>query len=163
VFLYFHWNNYRAVGRMMKCHGLKGSLKQLTINSGRGRRVHFLACLHLRLNLWDHWKLNKYHLTTSGHICLPLISQLGMGSRLNIASLIISDSLIIKHNKNSMSERKYWERRRQLEWVLGEMSLRLCQADASELRPATTSSGPQLPHLEHGGVMSGDPLMSLPN
>lgn len=97
----------------MKCHGLKGSFKHLTINSGRGRGVHFLACLRLRLNLWDHWKPSKYHLTASGHICLPLISQLGLGSRLNITSLIINDGLIIKHRKGSMSESNNSKFRRQ--------------------------------------------------
>lgn len=81
VFLYFNWNNYSTVEKMMKCHGLNGSFKHLTINSGRGRKVHFLACLHLRLNLWDHWKPGKYHLTMSGPICLLHISQLGFWFR----------------------------------------------------------------------------------
>lgn len=88
---------------MMKCHGLNGSFKHLTINSGRGRKVHFLACLPLRLNPWDHWKPSIYDLTASGHICLLCISQLGFGSGLNIISLVINDDLITKHNEDSMS------------------------------------------------------------
>lgn len=107
----------------MKRHGLNGSFKHLTINSGRGRKVHFLACLHLRLNLWDHWKPSKYHLTMSGHICLLYISQLGFGSGLNITSLAINDDLIIKHNEDSMSEKKFSKLRRQLEWGLGKLTV----------------------------------------
>lgn len=107
VFLYFNWNNYRTVEKMMKCHGLNGSFKNLTINSGRGRKPYFLTCLHFRLNLWDHWKPNKYHLTTSDHICLLHIPQLGFGSGLNITSLVINDSLIVTYNEDSVSEKKY--------------------------------------------------------
>lgn len=103
VFLYFNWNNCRAVGKMMKCHGLNGGFKQLTINSGRGRKVHFLACLHLRLNLWDHWKPSKYHPTMSGHICLLHRSCVG---RVKYYLLVISDNLIIEHNENFMLEKK---------------------------------------------------------
>lgn len=109
VFLYFNWNSYRTVGKMMKCHGLNGSFKHLTINSGRGRKVHFLACLHLRLNLWDHWKPRKYHLTMSGHICLLHISQPGFGSWLNITFLVTEDFI---------SEKKYSKPMRHFEWDL---------------------------------------------
>lgn len=130
VFLCFNWNNYRTVEKMMKRHGLNGSFKHLTINSGRGRKVHFLACLHLRLNLWDHWKPSKY-LTMSGHICLLHISQLGFGSGLNITCLVINDDLIIKHNEDSMSEKKY--SKQEAAWMGRRKADCFCLDDSSEL------------------------------
>lgn len=103
VFLYFNWNRYRAVAKMMECHGLEGNSKHLTINPSRGSRVHILACLGFKLNLWDHWKPNKYHLPVSGSTSVPWISCLGLCWRRNNVSLIIDDALIIEHSKDSIS------------------------------------------------------------
>lgn len=101
-FLYFNWNRYRAVAKMTECHGLGGNSKHLTINPSRGSRGHILACLSFKLNFWDHWKPNKYHLPIQGSTSFPWVSCLGLGSRLNNVSLIIDDAWIIEHSKDSI-------------------------------------------------------------
>lgn len=103
VFLYFNWNRYRAVAKMMECYGLEGNSKHLTINPSRGSRVRILVCLGFKLNLWDHWKPNKYHLPVSGSTSVPWISCLGLGRRLNNVSLIIDNALTMEHSKGSIS------------------------------------------------------------
>lgn len=117
----------------------------LTMNLSSRDRVCLLACLHLRLNLWDHWKPNKYHLPVSGstgilHDILPWF-------RLNTKQCFFDHWWWSNHWFCISSQR------RQVEWALGERHLWIFLDCASELRQIMNIFAFPLPYLYQDDVM----------